>query len=111
MLSWVGSKKREESTREEIERSLAGTVGREGRDWFLINPRRHGPRSYKAQWCLDHDVGVIVDDSAEVIFACRAAGIYAIPINGAEAHPDGFSNLSQALTVERILAPRRVPDR
>jgi hypothetical protein len=57
----------------------------------------------KADICQQLRAVKVVDDSSEVLSACAAQDLYCIPINGNEAHYDGYPNLSQALNIERIL--------
>ena len=112
IISWVGSRKREASTREEIRNSgLEAVVGREGRGFHIFC---YGERADKVRRGKEFGLTVYVDDSEEVIAeADNTQGCYGIPINGGSTFPDGYYDLAQALSVERILfrAPAFEQDR
>ena len=102
IISWVGSRKREHSTREEIKSSgLADVVGREGRGFHIFT---YGERADKVRRGKELGLTIYVDDSEEVIAeADRTDGCYPIPINGYVKFEEGYFDLAQALAVERIL--------
>ena len=109
IISWVGSRKRENSTREEIKSSgLADVVGREGRGFHIFT---YGERADKVRRGKELGLTIYVDDSEEVIAeADRTDGCYPIPINGYVKFEEGYFDLAQALAVERILY-RITPER
>ena len=109
LISFVGSRWREESTRSEIESSgLARELGREGRDWFFVRSKQD-----KAPLCRQLGIQVFLDDSPEVIESLRREGIYTLPINAGThcVHEDGYHDITLALAVERILCKVPVQDR
>ena len=107
LISYVGSKKREASTRLDIhEPGLAREIGEEGRDWFLVWRRED-----KAAKCRELGIDVFLDDSSQVIAALRSVGVTALAINANEEHEDGYRDVASALHIERILYRTPVQDR
>ena len=105
IISWVGSNKREHSTREEIRSSgLERLLGPEGVGWHIT-------RDYKSQLCKRLDVTVFIDDNTVNLDDLKRHGVYTVAIHGREQHEDGYSNLAQALALERILYKRPLQDR
>jgi hypothetical protein len=111
VISYVGSDWRYRETQKDIHESgIAREVGQEG-SGFIITRDKCG-KFGKSGICKSIGAVAIVDDSAEILEDCRRAGIYTIPINTYHVqHPEGYSNLTQALAVERILYKRALQDR
>jgi hypothetical protein len=69
VISWVGSNKRRHSTWAEMgEGDLIDVVGAES--IMIVDPYNDGQRRVKAAQCEGNRIGVMVDDSPEVITAC-----------------------------------------
>jgi hypothetical protein len=113
VISWVGSNKRRHSTWAEMgEGGLIDVVGAES--IMIVDPHNDGQRRVKAAQCEGNRIGVMVDDSPEVITACIEKNIVGIAIRGHQAFPEDievYSNLKQALHLEGILIKREVQDR
>ena len=54
---------------------------------------------------------MFVDDSRVNLEDLSNAGVYAIAVNGSEKFEEGYSNLTQAVAVERILYRRALQNR
>ena len=105
IISWVGSDWRAASVRQEINSSgIPAILGPEGTGWFIT-------RDLKSILCRELGVIAFADDNDLNLRDVNSAGIYTIPINGEYVHPEGYSNLTQALACEGILYRRPYQDR